>query len=148
MSLPVIKKPVGRTSNKLISKQNEDLPQVSLSLDVLVDLVINVIYAKYQSTSAKSNTDIINDVCKSRNVKSRDVKNKITRLVNEIVNVLPRETVLDSLDNSTGTLTIARAAYKFVGLPYQSYTHYEVRCLMLDILKGIVGKDKGCESIA
>ena len=142
---PGIKKPVGRPPSNSNSKQNEDLPQVSLPLDALIELVITVVYARYQS-GGKCNTDIINAVCKGK-ILNREDKNKITRLVNELVSVLPRDTILDSLDNSTGTLTIARAAHKLVGLPYKTYTHYEVRCLMLEILKGNVGKDKGCASI-
>ena len=139
---PGIKKPVGRPPSNSNSKQNEDLPQVSLPLDALIELVITVVYARYQS-GGKCNTDIINAVCKGK-ILNREDKNKITRLVNELVSVLPRDTILDSLDNSTGTLTIARAAHKLVGLPYKTYTHYEVRCLMLEILKENVGKDKGC----
>jgi hypothetical protein len=62
---PSIKKSVGRPPSKSISKQNEDLPQVTLPLDVLIELVITVIYARYQS-GGKSIANTINAVCKER----------------------------------------------------------------------------------
>ena len=86
-TIPTIKKSAGRPPSNSISKQNENLPQITLPIDVLVDLAISVVYARYQS-DGKSNTDIINAVCKRRKIVNRDDKNKITR----IVNLLPRDT--------------------------------------------------------
>jgi|LauGreStaDraftv2_3_1035109.scaffolds.fasta_scaffold135137_2 hypothetical protein len=54
-TIPTIKKSAGRPPSNSISKQNENLPQITLPIDVLVDLAISVVYARYQS-DGKSNT--------------------------------------------------------------------------------------------
>ena len=148
MSLPSIGRkalPKGRPSSSNKISNVPTLPIITNSLDVIANVVIRVL-SEWKATKGSNVRDIIGTI---KDVKmDRDFKQRVEQTARQLSESLPDNTnFIDNNNEDYGTLTVARAVHKALSLPFKQYTNYEARLLMIEVIKGNIGKDQGCKEL-
>jgi len=145
------KKPAGRQSNNINKSSSSSLSLPSINnnstLIVLATIASQVYNIKLDPTNRKSTKDIITSL-KTQYTINKNLFKRIEEVVDDIDNNLPDyKKIRDSDSNIDGTLHVCRYVHRKLNLVYKSYTKFEVRLLMMNILKKVERKEEGSKNL-